>query len=162
MAKAYYPCSLDDTRLSAVFPEAKIIRLDLSFPPNAVTPEGTTDIMADATTFSLEEEVDLVFLSNPMIWHPNFVRFVKAGGYAVSNDYHNTARHLMEQWDFKLVGCQKFDGEWIEPKIAGESLKRVRTDAEWMSVSPETFEKTLKVRDAVREKYGAIFGEQHE
>lgn len=79
MATAYYPCSLTDTRLSEVFPEAKIVRLDLAFPPNAVTPEGTTDVMADATTFSPEEEVDLVFLSNPMIWHSNLVRFTKVG-----------------------------------------------------------------------------------
>lgn len=79
VSNAYYPCSLDDARLSEVFPEAKIVRLDLEFPEGTVTPVGTTDIAGDATTYSLNEDVDLVFLSNPSIWHSNLVRFAKVG-----------------------------------------------------------------------------------
>lgn len=69
---------------------------------------------------------------------------------------------MAERDDFRLVGCQTIGDEWIESRIADESLTRVRTDAEWISRSPDSFEKTLKIQHAVQEKYGAILGTRHE
>src|SRR5262249_38291120 len=105
----YYPCSGNDCSPSAAFPDSRVVYAeygDQSAMQNvaALQAAGAEAHYADARTFD-PGPTDVVILLNPTIKPDGPMASLKAGGYAVVNDYHGSATNLHRRTDdFALVG----------------------------------------------------------
>ncbi len=154
----YYPSCNLDTTVSSIFPDARIIYVDLDKKIVDVLKEHNFEAMeADATQYSPDEQPDIVLLLNPVINPEKPASTVKENGYVICNNYHNTANNMHQNDEFELVGVvppYKERSTALDTQQLEDYFNSIETDEEFKKVSQEggniTYERAF---DAIKQ-YG--------
>jgi hypothetical protein len=100
----YHPCGSDDVSPSVVFPNSRVIYVELDEQAvNALQKGGFEAHHASALEYD-PGDVDILIMLNPAISPEAPAVHVREGGYVVCNDYHATATTLRKNSDFQLKG----------------------------------------------------------
>lgn len=101
----YYPSSSTDTSPSVVFPNSRIVYLDIDDKAiSSLQRQGYEAVHDSALQYSLSEQSDLLLLLSPFVSYERPARNLKVGGYIFCNNWHHTARDISRSDEFELVG----------------------------------------------------------
>jgi len=101
----YYPCCSTDASISSVFPESRIIYLDVDkVAVDTLKKTGYEAYAESALDFVPDKPVDILLMLNPSIRPDKPLESVAVGGYVICNDYHSTATELRNNPGLKLRG----------------------------------------------------------
>lgn len=100
----YHPCGADDCSPSVAFPDSRVVYVELDGQSvTALQKDGFEAHHASALDYD-PGDVDILIMLNPQISPSIPASHIKAGGYAVVNDYHETATELRNNPNFRLRG----------------------------------------------------------
>lgn len=150
----YYPCSNLDLSVQEVFPDSKVMYVDINYEVfESLKDKGLEAYHASALEFD-PGDVDILFLSNPQIDPDMPVSHVVKGGYVVCGNYQGTlSLKLARDENFQLVGVIEKD-EMGKCSVTTEDLQDYITLVEKVDL-----EDALKVMQTKRRKgnHGNIF-----
>jgi len=143
----YYPCSNLDLSVKEVFPDSKVIYVDIDYEVfESLKDKGLEAYHASALEFN-PGDVDILLLSNPQIDPYIPASHVVEGGYVVCGNYQGTlSLKLGRDEHFKLVGVIEEDEDG-KCNIATENLQDYITLVEDVDLAD-----TLKVLETERKK----------
>jgi hypothetical protein len=135
----YHPCGANDVSPSEAFPGSRVIYADIDDKAMQVLRNaGYEALTQDVRTFN-PGPVDVAILLNPSIEPDTPVSFVKDGGYAICNDYHQTASSLKETGAYELsalIHNTKEHGLSYDTQDLEDCWKEIETDEEFKNASP--------------------------
>ena len=156
----YYPCCFKDRQFEKLFKDANITYLDQN--PDSFTqpidPKNKT-VIGDAHTYICEPPVDLVILLNPEIIPNTLSDCVGMFGYVLTNDYHKTARTLLQNSTFTLIGCEDLEKGWLSGEDAKRGITPVSSDEEWKTLRPDSYFRIERAQKLANTKYYEVFKE---
>lgn len=176
----YYPACSTDISPSKAFTESRIIYVDTDKRAVDALQEAEYEaIEADANNFYLESSVgtkaDAVILLNPSgVEETSTLENLKAGGFVICNDYHDSASIIRENDNFELLGIIRKNtetGEFILDKDKPELYwQTVETDEECKAASPYFFQQFKKIVEntpgakggSIVDKYRQIYQENYD
>lgn len=128
-----YPGSNCDEALAKVFGE-QVIHVD----PDEYAMDAMEKAEHKAVKSTIEDyvknmpekdSVDLVFSYNAGLVPPELLEKIRAGGYVIANNWHDSANDLGEKSEFKVVcAIDPQDGEIVGSEKAREALGVVETE----------------------------------
>ena len=130
----YHPCGGVDTSPSIVFPNSRVIYVDID--ERLMEPLKKGGFEAH-TTSALEfnpGDVDVLILLNPQIRPEIPASFLVQNGYVLCNDYHNTATLIHSNTDYQMKALirNNKNGELIfDTENLEDCWKEVGTDEEF-------------------------------
>jgi len=144
----YHPCGANDISPSEVFPDSRVIYVDIDEKAiEALKESGVEAHVASALNFD-PGNVDVLILLNPNISPDIPASHVIQGGFILSNDHQNTASHLYRNGGYELKAVirdsrdQKiiYDTENLEDcwKEVDTEEEFKNTPFDWSSVNYET------------------------
>jgi len=100
----FHPCMANDASPSEVFGNVTYLDADARY-PLLFKQKGLTALTSDIDDYKPDQEHDLVILLNPAISSARAVKYLKPGGYVLTNDYHHNATELaLDKENYKLIG----------------------------------------------------------
>ena len=148
----YYPGSATDTSPSEIFPQARVMYVDIDEKSvSDLKQDGKEAHHFSAVDFVPNTQVDLLVLFGAGTFRMQPAKYVAVGGYVVCNNYYCEAEEVSKCDDFKLVGivANNPNKSTEEPYILdinesgfNEYGKKVSNDEEFKQVADGYFFET--------------------
>ena len=129
----YHPCGAYDVSPSAAFPRADVVYADQDKKAvHTLQHMGYDAHDVDATEFT-PNSFDTLILLNPHISPEIPAARLATGGYAIANNYHESADWFRDNTAYELVGVVRTQGTTInfDTEQLGDYWKEIETDDEF-------------------------------
>lgn len=125
----YHPGSGHDVSLSAAFSDSRVVYLDIDEAAMAdLRRAGYEAVGADAAGYRLSQAADVIVFRNAgLMEEPIVLANLRKGGWVLSNDHLESARHVVRLDDLELVGVVPDDWTGDVPPVETEDLQAYRS-----------------------------------
>ncbi len=130
----YHPCGANDVSPSVVFPDSKVIYVDVDQKSVEALQKGGFEAHAASALEFDPGKVDILIMLNPQITPDIPASHVIENGFVLSNDYHGTATtlHRNEQYQIRAMIRVSKDGELIlDAENLEDCWKEIDTEEEF-------------------------------